>query len=135
MKAVFFYGLFMDADLLFGKGLNPTQVRPAVVHGYGLRIGNRATLEKSDGESVYGSVMQLSEDELGSLYSEQSVSDYRPQEIRALTLDGEPLRVESYILSMDQVSGKNSDYAKALADVARKIGLPNRYVSEIEGWI
>jgi hypothetical protein len=44
MKSVFFYGLFMDPDLLKDKGLNPGASEPAQLAGYGLKIGARATL-------------------------------------------------------------------------------------------
>ena len=41
---VFFYGLFMDEELLRGKGLNPKNAEPASVDGLALRIGQRAAL-------------------------------------------------------------------------------------------
>lgn len=45
---VFFYGLFMDADLFEAKGLRPRDPRRARIEGYGLRIGERATLVPAD---------------------------------------------------------------------------------------
>jgi hypothetical protein len=36
---VFFYGLFMDADLLRSKGVHPENVRQACAPGFALRIG------------------------------------------------------------------------------------------------
>jgi hypothetical protein len=41
---VFFYGLFMDVDLLRSKGAQPENPRLASVSGFALRIGQRATL-------------------------------------------------------------------------------------------
>lgn len=41
---VFFYGLFMDAELLRSKGAFPVNIRRAGVPGFELRIGERATL-------------------------------------------------------------------------------------------
>jgi hypothetical protein len=41
---VFFYGLFMDADLLRARGAVPTDVQHASIRGFSLRIGARATL-------------------------------------------------------------------------------------------
>ncbi|MFN2633018.1 MAG: hypothetical protein ABR610_06340 [Thermoanaerobaculia bacterium] len=38
---VFFYGLFMDVDLLREKGAAPVNPRPASVEGFALRIGAR----------------------------------------------------------------------------------------------
>lgn len=41
---VFFYGLFIDADLLRSKGAAPANVCIASIPGFELRIGQRATL-------------------------------------------------------------------------------------------
>ncbi|MGI9305084.1 MAG: hypothetical protein ACR2RB_20615 [Gammaproteobacteria bacterium] len=53
---VFFYGLFMDMDLLREQGLQPDDPRQARLDGYGLRIGERATLVASQREQVFGIV-------------------------------------------------------------------------------
>ena len=39
---VFFYGLFMDEELLKAKGVQPTSLRQGCVRGFALRIGQRA---------------------------------------------------------------------------------------------
>lgn len=46
---VFFYGLFMDQQLLEAKGVYPTDIRAAVLEGYALRIGARAALVPTSG--------------------------------------------------------------------------------------
>ena len=135
MKPVFFYGLFMDGDLLKVKGLNPSNARLAYVPGYGLRIGERATLEISPDERAYGSIMNLSEEEVEELYSEKSVVDYVPNQLVAFDMQGQSVEVISYILPMKMVSGSNSEYARSLAIIAQKIGLPDYYINEIETWI
>lgn len=135
LKSVFFYGLFMDEDLLKQKGLDPKDFRLVCVEGYGLRIGERATLEPSEGEQVFGSVMTLAEEELKPLYAEASVADYVPVRLTAADLEGNQMEVISYILPMNQVSGRNPDYARALLSVAEKLGLPDSHLREIEKWI
>jgi hypothetical protein len=135
MKSVFFYGLFMDADLLRSKGLKPSSPRLAYATGYGLRIGARATLEKSPGERAYGSVIALEERELAVLYGDASVADYLPETLLATDTQGHSIDAISYILPMDKLSGRNPEYAKSLSAAARKIGLPGAYVEEIETWI
>src|SRR5207244_12255811 len=42
----FFYGLFMEADLLRAKGVNPTNSRPASVPGFALRSRRRSRLRR-----------------------------------------------------------------------------------------
>lgn len=43
-RDLFFYGLFMDEDVLRDRGVSPLRPRSAVVPGYRLRIGRRALL-------------------------------------------------------------------------------------------
>jgi len=52
---VFFYGLFMDEELLRGKGLEPEGGEIAAIDGFALRIGQRAALVPTPGAKVYGS--------------------------------------------------------------------------------
>jgi len=44
---VFFYGLFMDEELLRGKGLEPEGGEISAIDGFALRIGQRAALVQS----------------------------------------------------------------------------------------
>jgi len=134
MKSVFFYGLFMDEDLLREKGLNPSTAKIAHVAGYGLRIGERATLVASSQERSYGSVIQLDEQEIEILYGDKSVEDYVPEKVTAIDTNGSRLDAISYILPVSKLSGKNRGYAKSLAAVAKKIGLPDEYIDEIRKW-
>jgi hypothetical protein len=77
--AVIFYGLFMDADLLRAKGIKPINIRSACVPGFGLRIGQRATLTRIPEARAYGMLMELTHREIDELYSESSVRVYRPK--------------------------------------------------------
>lgn len=135
MHSVFFYGLFMDGDLLREKGFNPANPRLAQVAGYRLRIGDRATLEASEHACVFGSVMDLDREELDLLYGEKSVADYVPEQMLAIDRQGKSHAVISYILPLEKVSGSNHEYARLLALTARKIGFPAGYVDEIESWV
>ena len=134
MKSVFFYGLFMDKDLLNEKGFNPSSPTLAHIKGYGLRIGERATLVKSEGECAYGLIMSLEEEELDILYGENSVSDYIPENLTATNSNNENIHVTSYNLPLEKLTGENKEYARSLAIVARRVGLPSEYLVEIEKW-
>lgn len=125
----------MDGDVLRQMGLNPKDYKLACVEGYGLRIGERATLEISETEQVFGSIMNLRAEELKQLYGEESVADYVPVRLTATDMEGNRINSISYILPMDLLSGRNPDYARALLVAADKIGLPNTYLRTIESWI
>ena len=135
MKTVFFYGLFMDKDLLKGKGINPHNIKRAFLKGYQLKIGERATLVPDKEACSYGIVMELDINELHNLYGSDGVEDYVPQTVQVYTIVGEPIEAVSYILPMEKISGSNSEYAIKLAKLAKKLELPDYYIDEIEGWI
>jgi len=135
MKSVFFYGLFMDKDLLKEKGFNPQNIKRAYLKGYQLKIGERATLAPHEGACSYGTVMELDSNELQNLYGSDGVEDYVPQTVQANTMVGEPLEAISYILPIEKTSGSNSEYAIKLASIAKKLDLPDYYIDEIETWI
>jgi hypothetical protein len=135
MRSTFFYGLFMDQDLLKGKGLNPRNARPARLPGFGLRIGERASLQESEAELAYGVVMDLDECELEMLYSGDGVEDYVPQTVTVIEMAGESAQAITYVLPMERVAGRNAKYAKALSEMARKLDLPDHYIAEIDTWI
>ncbi len=134
MQSVFFYGLFMDESLLRAKGMNPSKPILAFVDGFGLRIGERATLIKSGGERAYGSIISLSNHELNILYGEQSVADYISENITAITENKEYISAISYNLPSEKLSGQNKQYAESLVIVAKKVRLPSEYISEIQHW-
>jgi hypothetical protein len=129
---VFFYGLFMDADLLRSKGAHPENIRTSSVPGFGLRIGNRATLVPSAGERAYGILMELTHAELEQLYSEASVRAYYPEAVLADLQDGTRIPVLCFnLLEAPAANEKNPEYAAKLRDLARRLELPADYVSRI----
>ena len=135
MKSVFFYGLFMDEDLLIGKGFHPSNRKLAFANGYGLRIGEKATLVKSLSESSYGIVMDLSENEIERLYSAPGVSDYVPERIEVTDEDGKNYMVQCYNLPVFKLTGSNREYAKSLSIAAQKMGLPKSYIKQLLTWV
>lgn len=124
----------MDQELLERKGLSPSNVEIAVVEGYGLRIGERASLVKSKHERAYGLVMFLSHEELKALYSEHSVSDYVAENMTVTASHSKNILASAYILPVEKLSGQNREYAGALAVLAKNVGLPSEYIEEIENW-
>ena len=123
MKSVFFYGLFMDEYLLIGKGFHPSNRKLAFANGYGLRIGEKATLVKSVSESSYGIVMDLSEDEIDRLYSASGVSDYVPEQIEVTDKDGNTYKVQCYNLPVSKLTGSNREVHKVIICRRSKNGI------------
>ena len=128
----FFYGLFMDVDLLRAKGAAPATVQPAAAPGYALRIGNRATLVADAASVAHGMLMQLSHEDIDKLYSEPSVSMYRPEAILVLTSDGTWTPALTYNLTAEPApEERNADYARKLRELAQRLRLPAEYIATI----
>jgi hypothetical protein len=135
---VFFYGLFMDTAVLEAKGVRITQNRLAVVRGWALRIGQRATLVPAPDGTVHGVLMALSLADIDGLYAEASVQMYRPvavlAEPTAGTVAGEATAVAAlaYVLPEPPAPTEhNPEYATKLRALAERLGLPGEYSRSI----
>jgi hypothetical protein len=129
---IFFYGLFMDENLLQSMGITLPNLRVASVAGFQLRIGVRATLVPAPSGRVFGLVASLSHNELERLYSEPSVQAYRPEAVLAYLTNGETLAALCFNLVEPPSSDEhNLDYASKLRALAERLKFPSDYVSSI----
>jgi hypothetical protein len=129
---VFFYGLFMDAEILRTKGIAPTGIQRASVLGFALRIGQRATLIADAESTAYGLLMNLTHDEIERLYSEASVSAYRPEAVLARLEDDSRVAALCFNLVEPPAGGEtNPDYAARLRGLALRLKLPGDYIQLI----
>src|SRR5258708_7092662 len=129
---VFFYGLFMDEDLLRAKGVRPALVRVVSVQGFVLRIGQRASLAPDVSGRVHGVVASLTHSDLERLYSEPSVRAYRPEAVLARLPEGDMIAALCYNLEEPPSPDEhNAEYAAKLRVVAERLGLPKEYVESI----
>ena len=129
---VFFYGLFMDEALLREKGLKPLRRRVARVDNFRLAIGERATLVPCEGGVAHGLLFSLKPAEVDTLYSEASVSAYRPEAVCAQLPDGTFVPALCFNLNAPPAAEEhNPHYASKLRQLAARLGLPPDYVSSI----
>lgn len=128
---VFFYGLFMDERLLATKGIEPSKVTLGFVDGYGLRIGERATLVRHPGSRAYGAMMDIAPSEATKLYADESVADYLPEPVIVELLDGTQVEATCYNLPSHKVTVTNRRYAESLLEVATRLDLPDSYLDQI----
>ena len=128
---VFFYGLFMDERWLARKGIEPSEVSIGRVDGYGLRIGERATLVRRPGSHAYGVMMNIAPSEAAELYAEDSVADYVPEPVIVELMDGTRVDATCYNLPGEKVTGANKQYAQSLLDLATRLEFPDSYLDQI----
>lgn len=128
----FFYGLFMDSDLLRESGVAAENPRRGYADGYALRIGRRATLIPSPGGRAYGMVFALTHRELERLYSAPGLEQYRPEAILVRLLEGGELPALCYNLGEPPQPGEaNPEYAARLRAALSKLGFPSQYVASV----
>jgi hypothetical protein len=128
----FFYGLYMDADLLRESKVEPVNPRRAYVDGFALRIGQRATLLPSAGARAYGMLMALTHAELERLYTAPGLEQYRPEAVLAQSLDGAPVPALCYNLrEAPAPHERNPEYAARLQRVLAKLGFPPDYIASV----
>lgn len=128
----FFYGLFMDGEILRKSGVEPTNPRRAFVDGFALRIGQRATLVPSAGGRAYGMLFALTHAELVRLYAAPGLEQYHPEAVLAQPLVGAPLPALCYNLRhAPQSHERNAEYAAQLQRALRELDFPAEYVASI----
>lgn len=131
MMEVFFYGLFMDQDILRNSDIYPANPRKAYLNDYTLKIGDRASLVKCANEKAYGIVMTVGDHEITRLYAEKSVADYLPESVEVMTDTNEQVTATCYNLPLALLTGTNKEYAWALHKLAVKLDFPAAYLDRI----
>jgi hypothetical protein len=128
----FFYGLFMDVEVLRHAGVAPTHGRRAFVDDFALRIGERATLVPSVGARSYGMLVALTHAELERLYLAPGLDEYRPEAVLAHCLDGGTAAALCYNLpAQPGADESNPSYAGKLRKVLADLGFPAEYVESV----
>lgn len=119
----------MDPDLLQQQGYHPSPPTIAKLDNYELHLGKRATLKSSNGEQVYGTLMQLDKTELVDLYSNPSVRDYQAAQVTCQLGEDDFVEAITYILPQDYPLAPplNADYARQLLNICKKMNLPSLY--------
>lgn len=135
LSKIFFYGLFMDHARLTERGLHPASVGPAVLHGYRIHIGERATLRTNRSSRAYGIVMELADEDIRVLYSEPSVRAYERERVQVeLLANNATIEAYCYILPRKLgvgFGGTNPAYAIELARLVEALRFDSAYVREV----
>ena len=128
----FFYGLFMDIDVLRENGVAPLDPRRAYVDGFALRLGRRATLVPLAGARAYGMIFALTHAELDRLYTAPGLEQYRPEAGLARPLEGAAGPALCYNLREAPLPHeRNPEYAARLQRALGKLGFPQDYIGSV----
>lgn len=121
----------MDESLLSSKGIQPTKSCPGYLEGFRLHIGERATLLPEQDGQAYGLLMQLPENKVTALYSDQSVRDYVAEPVVVRLADDTQVAGVCYNLPTSMLKGANPKYAAALLELATSLDFPEHYLAHI----
>jgi hypothetical protein len=121
---VFFYGLFMDTDVLREAGVAADDPVLCRVPGWRLQLGARATLVPDASTSTSGVAMAVSAGDREVLYARDGLRDYRPVSVECVPLDGgSPFLAVTYVVAAESAGVEDPAYARALADLRQRLGL------------
>ena len=123
---VFFYGLYMDPEILRQKGVDPRNPRVAYANNYKLKIGNKATLLRAVGERAHGIVYSLTHSEIDSLYRGSGLHEYLPEALSIKAGDESFPALCCNLIEPPAESESNAEYAGRLKAVMSKLGVPGK---------
>lgn len=134
---VFFYGSYMNFDVLKEVNFVPQQWEVAKVSGFDIVIEPRANLVRSDGHCVYGILATATHAELDRLYAHAKGvlgETYLPEAVLAETLSGMRKPALCYIApSMDAMPVAN-DYVERIVKPAKEYNFPEWYIERLESF-
>jgi len=128
----FFYGLYMDLDVIREAGVTPKNPRRAYVDNFTLRIGQRATLLPAAGARAYGMLYALTHAELEVLYTAPGLEHYRPEAVLAHPLGGAATPALCYNLrEAPRPDEGNPSYAEHLRRALTRLEFPPDYIASV----
>ncbi len=133
---VFFYGSFINPDVLRGAGLVPDRVEVARLGGFDIVIRPLANLVRSDQHSVYGILVTATHAELGRLYDyarDKLGGSYLPEAVLAET-NGTGRPALCYIAPERGPGTASNDYIDRIVVPARRHGFPAWYLARLEAF-
>ena len=132
---VFFYGSYMNFEVLKEVDLVPGEWEVARLSGFDLRIEPRANLIRSDRDLVYGIAATVTHMELERLYAhalEVLGELYQPEPVIVETLGGTWRPALCYLCPAMHPRPADPGYVDRIAGPAREFKLPHWYIERIE---
>lgn len=134
---VFFYGSYMNFDVLKDVGIAPREWEVARVNGYDIVIEPRANMIRSNEQCVYGILATATHAELNRLYAHaQNVLGelYLPEPVLAETLSGAWRAALCYIAPSMAAGTVADDYVERILKPAREFNFPEWYIRRLESF-
>lgn len=133
----FFYGSFINLDVLRSVGLVPDAVVVARLSGFDIEIRPLANLVRSDEHSVYGILARATHAELGRLYDyarNNLGGSYLPEAVLVQTITGQWQPALCYIAPEIEPKMASDEYVDRIVIPARNHGFPDWYLTRLESF-
>jgi len=135
---VFFYGSYINFDVLAEAGIGERHYEAARLPGYRLVIQPFANLVPDAACQAYGILTKLSHAELDRLYDEHARqtlgAEYRPEAVLAFNIENALMPALCYMAHDMKPAAPDPDYVDRILDPAREYGFPADYVADIEAY-
>ncbi len=133
---VFFYGSYINFDVLKEVDIIPERYQVAKLYGYDLSIQPLGNIFQAEEKCVYGIVVEATHPELNRLYTEHAEKKlggiYLPEAVLVQTNGGDWMPAMTYIShDMAKMQADNA-YVERIAKPAREFGFPKWYIEKIE---
>jgi hypothetical protein len=135
---VFFYGSYMNLEILREVELVPKRWEVGRLSGFDIRIQPRANLVRSDRDCVYGVAATATDAELARLYAHARDvlgAVYLPEAV-LIELPGDVWRpCLCYICPDMATRPADAAYLERIVRPARELGFPEWYVNRLESFL
>jgi AIG2-like family len=130
----FFYGSFINLDVLRQAGYVPERFEVARLYGFDIRVQPLASLVRSEQHCVYGIAATATHEDLRRLYSQEWVGTYLPEAVLVQTQDGKWRAALCYIAPPGEPRPAANDYLDRIVGPARQHGFPDWYIARLESF-
>ncbi len=134
---VFFYGSYINPDVLAEAKLFPSQLEVARLEDFQIVIRPLANLDRSDRHSVHGVLTCATHAELTRLYEHASRvlgGVYLPEAVLVVPDSGPPAAALCYISHTLEPAPASNEYIDRIVTPARRYGFPAGYIEHLESF-
>jgi AIG2 family protein len=135
---VFFYGSYINLNVLKEVDIFPESIDTAKLSGYDIVIQPRANLVPSFEHTVFGILTTASHSELQRLYTDHALGVlgelYLPEAVVVQTLDGSLQPALCYIASTMKAKPAENDYIDRIVNPAKEYSFPKNYIKHLESF-
>lgn len=135
---VFFYGGYMDFNVLESFGIGKRDYQVVQLMGYELTIGHSANVRKKGLQSVFGIITRLTHNEIDALYGQEAQAklgtQYFPEPTVVMTSEGSIVPTFCYIAYESMTGEPTSQYIDTILNASKGYNFPEHYIQHIESF-